>query len=154
MSSQVSVERKWFVWRNTLPTRGRAAACSTNMSELNDNTSRWPANSDLRPRARCWETSDCPIVVWAPSHLPASNQSQETSNNNQIKWDNKLHRTALWQSPQHDVLKLCACSVCSSALVKNICRECVSVKSLLCGRGQEVTISLWVTAVMASGGYI
>lgn len=119
---------------------------------------RQTLTSDLWPCSRCWETSKRPIVARA-YHLPAFSQSRQKSDG--IWWKGEkqgAHRekehlqSERWRSPLSVLPSLVRSSF--FALVENICRGCVSVKSLLCGWGQEVTMSLWVTAVMASWGYI
>lgn len=128
-------------------------------ARLNDNTSRWPSNSDLWPLAvhqvlRNVQPSDrCAGLSSARPQSIAATVKQYLGKEGTTRHSQKGGKSLLAE---------CWCSSFSLflspslffALVKNICRECVSVKSLLCGRGQRVTMSLWVTAVMASWGYI
>lgn len=99
----MSEKGKWIVWRNTPPTRGRAMACSINMSKLNNNTCRWPVscnptNFDLSLHVRCWETFNCPRVVGTPL-LPAS-RVLTVLRQNQTNEINDTYQAAHWSKPR------------------------------------------------------
>ncbi len=99
-----------------------------------------------------WEPPIClPPVLSSGAHVRHLRQNQTN------EWSDTVtnYQTADWwhQSPESEKknsLKMCFC-LCLAALVKNIWSVCVSFKSLLHRRGQKVTISVWVTAVMVSG---
>lgn len=104
-------------------------ACSTNTFRLYNNTCWWPltpnpTDTGLRLSIRCWEMFNCPP-------------------NPQIREKLKHYNGT-------EMCQMCLC-FCLAALVENIWRECVSFKSPLHRRGQKVTVSLRVTAVMERG---
>lgn len=124
---------------------------------LNDNTSRWPSNSDLWPLA----VHQVLRNVQPSDRYAGLSSACLQSIAAKVKQYLGKEGTTRYSQRKKNVFTLALISHSLSlflssffALVENICRECVSVKSLLCGRGQEVTMSLWVTAVMASWGYI
>lgn len=140
--------------RHTLPACSWAAACSTNMSRLCNNTRWWPltsnpTDSDLRPHRqvlRNIQLSSCcgrPSVSLPPVCLHCFWSPDETSD----KRVNMIQRQTI---ELQKILKMCLC-LCLAARVKNIWRECVSFEPPLHRRGQKVTISFRVTAVMVRG---
>lgn len=109
-----------------------------------------PTNSDLRLHVRCWETFNCPNVVrtrrlfasrtFAPRRWKSSGKislSDTTTiyhTDNIRATENKRRRKKRYWNASLPFTS-----------------DYVSSESLSHGRGQKVTICLWVTAVMESG---